>query len=182
LLAFPEASTAFLQNCLALFLDRPPGIGIWKAPIAVLLFALVGTEIMLLLRSAKTAGSLPLLAETVLLLALFALVPPLAAIGWYFCLWHGLRHVLRLCRYSSERKPEAGPSGALALFFYRALPFTLLSLVFLALAGLALPTAGEPARWVALYLVLISALTFPHIMLVEWMDRRAVTSTGADGR
>ncbi len=172
LAAFPEASAAFLQSCLAFFMDPSTPIEIPGGLIALSLCALLLLEGGLLLRSPKPEGRIALLLETISLIALFTLVPPLAAIGWYFCLWHGLRHVLRLCRYSAEEKPSAKPMESMRLFFYRALPFTLLSLMFLGLAGVLLPTGGDPARWVALYLVLIAALTFPHIVLVEWMDRR----------
>lgn len=34
--------------------------------------------------------------EIVLLAAFFALVPPVLAVGLYFCLWHSVRHVGRL--------------------------------------------------------------------------------------
>lgn len=172
LLAFPGQSADFLRSCLSLFMEAPVLPGFIKGWIAGFLLTLFILELLLLLRAERTGESLHLTVETVLLLALFTTVPPLAAIGWYFCLWHGLRHVLRLCRYSPDGSNGARTSAPIRLFLYRALPFTLLSLLFLALAGLALPTAGEPARWIALYLVLISTLTFPHIILVEWMDLR----------
>ena len=171
LLAFPEASAAFLQSCLALFIQNPASPELWRPWIAGALFSLITLECLLLFRAKKDSGCWHIIIETLLLLALFTWVPPLAAIGWYFCLWHGLRHVLRLARYRSGPGNGLTKLRALRLFFYRAIPFTLLSLLFLALAGLALPVAGEPTRWIALYLVLISALTFPHIILVEWMDR-----------
>lgn len=174
LLAFPEQSADFLRSCLELFVEGPaPPIELWRLWVGGILSALLAVELCLLWRHRRTEGGRRLLVETGLLLALFWLVPPLAAIGWYFCLWHGLRHVLRLTRYHAGTSNPGTGARAFALFFRRAIPFTLVSLLFLALAGLALPTEGSPARWVALYLVLISTLTFPHIILVEWMDQKA---------
>lgn len=176
LLAFPEQSAAFLHSCLALFVEgQAPPVEHWRLWIGGLLSALLAGELCLLWRHRRADGGLCLVLETGLLLALFSLVPPLVAIGWYFCLWHGLRHVLRLTRYQAADSgpPETG-ARAFGLFFRRALPFTLLPLLFLALAGRGLPTEGSPARWIALYLVLISTLTFPHIILVEWMDRKTI--------
>lgn len=177
LLAFPEQSANFLHSCLELFAEgQAPPVELWRLWIGGLLSVLLAVELCLLWQHRRAGGGPCLLVETGLLLALFSLVPPVAAIGWYFCLWHGLRHVLRLTRYRSDSDQTETGARAFGLFFRRALPFTLLSLLFLALAGLGLPTEGSPARWIALYLVLISTLTFPHIILVEWMDRKSIDS------
>ncbi len=112
--------------------------------------------------------------ETALLAAFFALVPPLLAIGLYFCLWHSARFVGRLMlldEASPLRKGRLAP--ALLAFFRDAAPLTAVALLML--AGLYLlvpePPSGAPAL-LALYLVLISTLTLPHVAIVLWMDRR----------
>lgn len=172
LLVFPEPSVDFLRSCLQLFVDHGvPAVQLWRPWLGGALTLLLALELFLLWRHRSMSGSRYLLMETGLLLALFICLPPLAAIGWYFCLWHGLRHVLRLTRYGGGASTSQTCLNALGFFYYRALPFTLVSLLFLGLLGLGLPASETPMQWVALYLVLISTLTFPHIILVEWMDQ-----------
>ena len=110
--------------------------------------------------------------ETILLAGFFALVPPLLAIGLYFCLWHSARFVGRLMlldEASPLRKGRIIP--ALRTFFRDAAPLTAISLLMLAGLYLVVPESPEgiPAL-LALYLVLISTLTLPHVAIVFWMD------------
>ncbi len=103
------------------------------------------------------------LAESLALLLFFSLVPALIAVGFYFAFWHGLRHVLRLKAF--EKLSWSG-------FAIHALAATLGALVLL--AGLAYFThfqAGDMSL-LGLYLSLIAALTFPHALIVNWMDVR----------
>lgn len=179
LLVFPEQSTDFLLGCIGLFVEEPnPHINLYRPWVGSFIALLLGAELFMLWRHRSASGSRSFLLETGLLIAIFTLLPPLIAIGWYFCLWHGLRHVLRLTRYGPAQTGTRSGFRALGLFFYRALPFTLLSLLFLGLLGLSLPTESAPGRWIALYLVLISTLTFPHMLLVEWMDRTEFSTLG----
>jgi Brp/Blh family beta-carotene 15,15'-monooxygenase len=172
-LAFPEESAAFVASTTDLFAASPPDLEGVRPIITALLLTLVLAETLIFLR-VRTRAGLRLLAESLGLGLYFATVPPLVAIGWYFCFWHGLRHVLRLCRYqpSGTSRNKALPPHPIRLFYRRALPFTMLPLVFLLWIGLSGIDENGPARWMAQYLVLVSALTFPHMILVEWMDRR----------
>lgn len=180
--SFPQETAAFVQSCTAIFADAAPPTGSWRNVIAAALVLLFCAELAFLLRQRGTNGRGRMFFETLVLIGFFSLVPPLVAIGWYFCLWHGLRHVLRLCRYA-DRSGEGMPSPrALLLFFRRALPFTLASVGLLLLAALFLPVSGNLSDWIALYLVLISALTFPHVLLVMWMDHREWESGGSGKR
>jgi Brp/Blh family beta-carotene 15,15'-monooxygenase len=103
------------------------------------------------------------LAESLALLLFFALVPALVSIGFYFAFWHGLRHVLRLKSFEQLSWPG---------FTLHALPATLGALVLL--AGLAYFVHFQSGYLVLLgiYLSLIAALTFPHALIVNWMDFR----------
>jgi len=114
------------------------------------------------------------LGETALLFVFFWVVPPLVAVGVYFCLWHSTRHIARLvlCREANlglierRRVPyclrgvarDAVPMtlGAIAIFFVFAVPRSG------SLNGL------DGLIW--LYLALVAALTLPHVILVLWMD------------
>ncbi|WP_331234569.1 Brp/Blh family beta-carotene 15,15'-dioxygenase [Natronorarus salvus] len=109
------------------------------------------------------------------LLAFFAVVPPVLAVGLYFCVWHSLRHVTRVALLDPESKRSfsAGLTlPALSRFARDAAPLTALSFVFLlGLAALVPATPVAVADLVALYLVFVATLTAPHVLLVSWLDR-----------
>lgn len=171
-IAFPQEVEAFLRSSTSLFVAEPPKVGMLPLIIGISLIGLLGLEWTRLRKTGSASQHMTLTAESLLLVTFFFAVPPLAAIGWYFCLWHGLRHILRLSRYKDSTASQLRPGRKLTLFFRRALPFTLLSLLMLAASALCLPVATDPTQWIALYLVLISTLTLPHIVIVGWMDRR----------
>jgi len=114
-------------------------------------------------------------AETGLLWAYFLLVPPVLAVGTYFCLWHSVRHIGRVVLLD-------GPSvDALARrrWFPAAGKFALEAAVptalALALVGTLLVAVPRPVGTLAgatgLYLVGIAVLTLPHTAVVVWLDR-----------
>ncbi len=107
--------------------------------------------------------------ETALLWLLFLTVPPLVAVGTYFCVWHSLRHVLRV---AAVDRP-ASAAGALRGFARDAAPLTALALVLLGGFGLLVP--AEPSTLSelgALYLVFVAVVTLPHVAVVTWLDDR----------
>ncbi len=126
-------------------------------------------------------------AEIAVLALFFALGPPVLTIGIYFCLWHALRHIIRL--------ELLDPRGAVFLsrgrlwkatrgFAVDAAPITAIAIVVLGAVYLTLPTAvgGSAESRLGPYLVLISALTVPHIAIVTYMDRRQnVRTPGPSG-
>ena len=108
---------------------------------------------------------LPVASETLLLFAFFAVVPPVLAVGLYFALWHAPRHIARLVLLD----PVPAPSR----FARDAAPLTGLALVLLVALYAAVPArGGDAGSLLAVYLVLISALTLPHAVLVSYMDAR----------
>jgi Brp/Blh family beta-carotene 15,15'-monooxygenase len=114
--------------------------------------------------------------ETCLLVAYFALVPPILAVGVYFCLWHAYRHIARLvlledCSRTALADRDLWP--ALGRFAREAAPLTLVSLALLGGLYVLVPRRpGDLLGLVALYLVLIAVLTLPHVAVVSWMDLR----------
>ena len=114
-------------------------------------------------------------AETGLLVAFFSTVPPILAIGLYFCVWHALRHIVRLLAVdpaaaASLRSRRYG--AALASFARDAAPLTAASLGLLGGLYLVVPgTVADPLELVGTYLVLIAVLTLPHVVVVTAMDR-----------
>ncbi|WP_431357494.1 Brp/Blh family beta-carotene 15,15'-dioxygenase [Haloarcula laminariae] len=114
-------------------------------------------------------------AETLGLAAYFAVVPPVLAIGVYFCLWHSLRHIARLLLVDAEATAAlraSEPTAAFARFARDAAPLTLVSLALLAGLALVVPNRPETVpEWVGLYLVFIAVVTLPHVVVVTIMDR-----------
>lgn len=112
--------------------------------------------------------------ETLLLVVYFLVVPPILAVGLYFCLWHALRHVVRLLLVDPvghERLAESVPK-ALARFAREAAPLTAGALGTIALLGLVLAASPtDPNDLFGVYLVGIALLTAPHVLVVGWMDR-----------
>jgi len=113
--------------------------------------------------------------EVGLLVGFFGAVEPILAVGLYFNCWHALRHVGRLLALdpTARAKLAAGrPTGAFTRFTRDATPLTLVSLLLLGGLAALLPTSPAGlADLVGLYLVLIAALTLPHVVVVSHLDR-----------
>lgn len=113
--------------------------------------------------------------ETSLLVVFFLTVPPIFAVGLYFCFWHSLRHIGRLLAVDDDAVAALESrryAAALAEFGRDAAPLTAASLGILALFYLLVPgSATEPLSLVGTYLVLVAVLTLPHVVVVSWMDR-----------
>ncbi len=116
------------------------------------------------------------IAETLLLVALFGIVPPVLALGIYFNLWHSLRHVIRLLlstRSTSVFIESGRWFDAFVEFQRRTLPMTCGALVLLIALGLVLGRSLISIVDLGLVgLVALSALTLPHFLVVSWMDAR----------
>ena len=118
------------------------------------------------------------MGELALLALLFGRVPPVLAVGTYFCVWHSARHIGRLMLADPTTagllaRGRLGRGVVRAMF--QSLPLTVAALALL--AGLYATQAhhGAPTTLpglVFLYLSLIAALTAPHFLLVLWMDRQ----------
>ncbi len=116
------------------------------------------------------------ISETILLAAMFSSVPPVLALGVYFNAWHSLRHVARLMDVSGPTRTliEDGQTArAIARFARQALPMTGAAAALTMAMGLALGRFGlSTANLGLLALVMLSALTLPHVLVVAWMDWR----------
>jgi Brp/Blh family beta-carotene 15,15'-monooxygenase len=140
---------------------------VFRLGVAVVLVVLVAATVYFS-RSTFEAGELLLLG------VYFATVPPILAVGFYFCFWHSTRHIARLVALdpvASERVEDGDAVSALVRFGRDAAPLTAGALVLL--GGLWI-VASPPATlegFFALYLILIAALTLPHAGVVTLMDR-----------
>lgn len=114
--------------------------------------------------------------ETVILLALFRFLPAVASVGVYFVGFHAWRHVNRLAALQPSSADGGSPWQRLGTFYRRVWPFALGALVMLpvlhAIFPLIAPERSEERQWLTTYLILLSALTVPHALVVfHWLDR-----------
>jgi beta-carotene 15,15'-dioxygenase len=133
---------------------------------------------MLITRRAWQRGwsaAAPEAIEVVLLLALFAVIAPVTAIGVYFITWHAWRHVLRVGAIVAPVSSDSQRRAAvwLALDYHRhALPLTLVSLG--GMFGLTMLVGWRDLEGlIGTYLVLLSALTLPHALVIALWEQRA---------
>jgi Brp/Blh family beta-carotene 15,15'-monooxygenase len=116
--------------------------------------------------------------ETILLLLLLALTPPLVGVGTYFVAFHAWRHLLRLAdlRDHLTTQPGALPwLRSLARLLGFAVPLTLATLLLLPLLPRFLgPPPQTHEQWVGAYLILLAVLTLPHAILVGWVDWKSL--------
>jgi Brp/Blh family beta-carotene 15,15'-monooxygenase len=169
-LAFPDATEAILNSCSAAFgYEYELGTTL-PFVILIALILLLFSELAYLRDQGEQRNAR--LAEDLGLIAFFVLVPPVLAIGLYFCLWHGFRHVLRLIRYEGNEDNCETAFAQFKRFYCQALPFTLASVLILAAVLLLLRGSVDLSTFIGIYLVVISSLTVPHLLVVEWMDRR----------
>ena len=174
ILAFPAtAASLYHHAALGLGLEvkavtLPP----WLVGFLLTLLGLVFAAYLVnAVRAAPNRVILALdLAEIALLSAFFVLVPAYVAVGVYFAFWHSLRHLARLSVLGQRDEPIklVTSVGRLSLDL---LPLTLVALALL--AGVYFFYAARVVTlegFVALYLVLVSALTVPHAVVVAMMD------------
>ena len=115
--------------------------------------------------------------EIIFLWIFFFSLPPVFAIGLYFCLWHSLRHITRLSLIDSEGMLKDLENGDYRQYIENLVrdtaPLTLISLVIIGIISIFMPgSIGNSESLIAVYLVGISVLTLPHFIIVSWMDHR----------
>lgn len=113
-------------------------------------------------------------AETLILLGLFYLVPPLLSVGVYFMAFHAWRHLLRLAylRNHLPKLPTYPWTQSVARLLILSAPLTIATLLFLPWVP-TLAHASTNHDWIGPYLILLAVLTLPHAMLVGWVDHKA---------
>lgn len=114
------------------------------------------------------------ITEPLLIGIFFYLVSPLLAVAIYFVAVHSWRHVFRLELYDRPSS-DIGESGVLvsfANFYKKALPITALSLIGLvAIFFVFRSDLSVLSQWTSAYLILLSALTVPHAVLIRKMEK-----------
>ncbi len=118
------------------------------------------------------------LVDLALLTSLALLAPPLVAFAFYFGLWHALRHTGRLTLEleSSRLMHKIGRStSAFFKAFLAGVPALIATLAFALVLGLSRNLQlNQDFLWYLL--VVVWALTVPHMALTARMDFRALSS------
>lgn len=114
-------------------------------------------------------------AETALLIAYFAVVPVVAAVGLYFPLWYSLRQSARAEAVRSALPapdPESIPSPhrVIAAFILGAVATFGLAALIATLAPNPMSGGTLLISGVAFFSVFISIIALPHVVVGSWLD------------
>lgn len=138
--------------------------------VGMVAFTIFSIGLMLLARRPQQA------LDLALLLTLVLVAPPLVAFGFYFGLWHALRHTGRVSLElpSALGQHDRGHSwAAFAKAVLAGVPALALVLVFTVVLGLTQGfDLGQQMLWYLL--VVIWALTVPHMALTLRLDVKAL--------
>jgi len=183
LVGFPERYRAVVETFVAPFGES---VGSWwvfePAGRLALGGAFAAVTVLVLARGFGRAsrdgrrGWLVDAGETGLLWAYFLFVPPVLAVGIYFCLWHSVRHIARvvlLDEYSVDALAARRWLPTVGKFTLEAAVPTALALALVGALWVTVPGAVESlAGATGLYLVAIAVLTLPHTAVVLWIDHK----------
>ena len=134
----------------------------------VLLIAASSLFVLVLKRDDKSAIDLALLA------ALSMLTPPLVAFAIYFGLWHALRHTARLTLNLSKSEIAYQNNQPKRAFINAVLPGIPALIGTFIVAAILAATNPDNSRLLWSILVVIWALTVPHMMVTAKLDKGAL--------
>ncbi len=134
----------------------------------VLLIAASSLFILVLKRDDKSAMDLALLA------ALSILTPPLVAFAIYFGLWHALRHTARLTLNLSKSEIAYQNNQPKRAFINAVIPGIPALIGTFIVAAVLAATNPDNSRLLWSILVVIWALTVPHMMVTAKLDKGAL--------
>jgi beta-carotene 15,15'-dioxygenase len=113
------------------------------------------------------------LLELAILYFFFLVVPPLFAIGIYLFTWHSWRHLSRLflCDPNAIAALSQSIFKGLSYFALKAAPTSVIATLMVVVLCFSRPgLKSDFMHDIALYLVVVSSLTLPHMVIVFWMD------------
>ena len=120
-----------------------------------------------------------LAVDLVLMLALSFFVPPLVAFAVYFGLWHAIRHTARLVPKLPSAMQKVSAGNTFASFFAAVIPglYAILGIFLLGIFFVARGTTDLSSDFLWVILVIIWALTVPHMATTAKFDLRAFKSS-----
>lgn len=157
-----------------------PGLGVLLADggVRAALAGVWGLAAVVAVVAALRAHQYRVALDVFLVGALGALAPPLVAFAVWFGGWHALRHCARLLSVDTDSAAllaQGQPARAIRVLARAALWPAVAAVVVL--AGLVVRTATDPSAAVAQTLLVLLALTVPHMLVVLWLDRRRPVRT-----
>jgi len=113
--------------------------------------------------------------DLLLLLALSFFAPPLVAFAVYFGLWHAIRHTARLVPKLPSAMQKVSSSTPLKVFFTAVMPglYAIAGIFLLGIFFVARGTTDLSSDFLWIILVIIWALTVPHMATTAKFDLRA---------
>ena len=113
--------------------------------------------------------------DLVLLSALSYFAPPLVAFAVYFGLWHAIRHTARLVPKLPSAMQRVASGNPLASFFAAVIPglYAIIGVFLLGIFFVARGTTELSSDFLWIILVIIWALTVPHMATTAKFDLRA---------
>ena len=120
-----------------------------------------------------------LAVDLILLLALSFFAPPLVAFAVYFGFWHAIRHTARLVPKLPSAKQKIKNGNPLSGFFAAVIPglYAILGIFLLGIFFVARGTTDLSSDFLWVVLVIIWALTVPHMATTAKFDLRAFKSS-----
>ena len=117
--------------------------------------------------------------DLVLLLALSLLAPPLVAFAVYFGFWHAIRHTARLVPKLPSAMQKVSTGTTFASFFAAVIPglYAILGIFLLGIFFVARGSSELSSDFLWVVLVIIWALTVPHMATTAKFDLRAFKSS-----
>jgi len=117
--------------------------------------------------------------DLLLLLALSFFAPPLVAFAVYFGLWHAIRHTARLVPKLPSAMQKVSSSTPLKVFFTAVMPglYAIAGIFLLGIFFVARGTTDVSSDFLWIILVIIWALTVPHMATTAKFDLRAFKSS-----
>jgi Brp/Blh family beta-carotene 15,15'-monooxygenase len=148
----------------------------WACEIAPQLKFLVAfffvTTLILLIKEKRNREVIDL----IVLAALALIAPPLVAFAVYFGCWHAMRHTARLTLILPKAKSAAAKNNPRGSFIAAVIPGlpALFGTVVVALLIAALDSNNIDASYLWYLLVVVWALTVPHMLVTSKIDRTAL--------
>lgn len=164
-----ESTTSALQEINPLLID-------WAADIAPQLKFLVAlfflSTLVLLINEKRFREVIDLGA----LAALALIAPPLVAFAIYFGCWHAMRHTARLTLILPKAKSAAEKNNSFGSFMAAVKPGlpALFGTIVVALVIAVLDSSNIDASYLWYLLVVVWALTVPHMLVTSRIDQKAL--------
>jgi len=114
--------------------------------------------------------------DLIVLATLALIAPPLVAFAVYFGCWHAMRHTARLTLILPKAKSAAAEDNPRSSFIAAVIPGlpALFGTVVVALVIALLDSTNIDASYLWYLLVVVWALTVPHMLVTSKIDRKAL--------